>query len=71
MVWGSISGGGVGDLVKIEGIMDKKVYHNILVRHAVSSGRRLISENFVFQEDKTAHHTCNNDRINFLALQNF
>ena len=51
MVWGSISGGGVGDLVKIGGIMDKKVYHNILVRHTVPSGRRLIDDNFVFQED--------------------
>ena len=41
MVWGSISGRGVGDLVKIGGIMDKMVYHNILVTHAVPSGRKL------------------------------
>ena len=59
MVWGSILGGGVGDLVKIEGIMDKKVYHNILVRHAVLFGRRLIVDNFVFQEDNDPKHPSN------------
>ena len=63
MVWASISGRGVGDLVKIGGIMDKKVYHNILVRHAVPSGRRLIGDNFVFQEDddpKQSSNYCRN-----------
>ena len=33
MAWGAISASGTGDLVKMDGIMDKKVYHNILVRH--------------------------------------
>ena len=42
MVWSAISAAGTGDLVKIDGIMDKKVYHNILVRHGVPSGSRLI-----------------------------
>ena len=55
MVWGSISGRGVGDLVKIGETMDKKVYYNILVRHAVPSGRRLIDDNFVFQEDNDSN----------------
>ena len=59
MVWGSISGTGLGSLVKIDGIMDKKVYHNILVRHAVPSGRRLIGNNFVFQEDNDPKHSSN------------
>ena len=40
--------------------MEKKVYHNTLVRHAVPSGRRLIRDNFVFQED--------NDRKHFLII---
>ena len=57
MVWGSFPGGGVGDLVKIEGIMDKKVYHNIV--HALPSGRRLIGDNFVFQEDNDPKHSSN------------
>ncbi len=38
MVWGAIAAAGTGDLVKMDGIMDKKAYHNILVRHGVPSG---------------------------------
>ena len=63
MVWGAISATGTGDLVKIHGIMDKKVYHNILVRHAVPSGQHLIGNNFVFQDDndpKLASNYCRN-----------
>ena len=52
MVCGAISAAGTGDLVKIDGIMDKKVYHNILVRHGVPSGSHLIGQGFIFQEDK-------------------
>ena len=52
MVWGAISAAGTGDLVKIDGIMDKNVYHNILVKHGVPSGSRLIGQGFIFQEDK-------------------
>ena len=59
MVWGSILGRGVGDLVKIGETMDKKVYYNILVRHAVPSGRRLIDDNFVFQEDTDSKYSSN------------
>ena len=44
---------------KIDGIMDKKVYHNILVRHAVPSGLRLIGNNLVFQEDNDPKHSSN------------
>uniref|UniRef100_A0A8C1V9Q5 Uncharacterized protein n=1 Tax=Cyprinus carpio TaxID=7962 RepID=A0A8C1V9Q5_CYPCA len=29
MVWGAISASGTGDLVNIDGIINKKVYHNI------------------------------------------
>ena len=42
MVWGSITGKRLGDLVKIDGIMDK-VYHNILVRHAIPYEHKLIT----------------------------
>ena len=59
MIWGSILGRGVGDLVKIEGIMEKMVYHNILVRRAVPSGRRLIGVNFVFQKCNDPKHSSN------------
>ena len=59
MVCGAISAAGTGDLVKIDGIMDKKVYHNILVRHGVPSGSRLIGQGFIFQEDNDPKHASN------------
>ena len=58
-IWGSISRRGAGDLVNMGGIMDKMVYHNILVRHAVPSGRRLIGDNFVFQKCNDPKHSSN------------
>lgn len=45
--------------VKIDGVMDKKVYHNILVRHGVPSGSRLIGPGFIFQEDNDPKHSSN------------
>lgn len=51
MVWCAISASGTGDLVKTDGIMDKKVYHNNLVRHQVPSGSHLIGLGFVELED--------------------
>lgn len=59
MVWGAISNSETGDLVKIDGIMDKKAYHNILVRHGVPSGTRLIGREFIFQEDNDPKHSSN------------
>ena len=58
-VWGAISASGTGDLVKMYGIMDKKVYHNILVKHGVPSGSRLIGPGFIFQEDNDPKHPSN------------
>ena len=57
IVWGYFASIQVGDLVRIHGIMDKKVYHNILVRHAVPLGKRLAGQNFVFQQDNDPKHT--------------
>lgn len=57
MVWGAISAPGTGDLVKIDGIIDKKVYQNILVRHGVPSGSHLIGPGFIFQEDNDPKHS--------------
>ena len=42
LVWGCFSGQGVGDLKKIDRKMDKKMYHQILIRHGVPSGIRLM-----------------------------
>lgn len=57
MVWGCFGGNSVGNLVKIEGIMDKKVYHSILVKHAMSSETRILRRGFIFQQDNDPKHT--------------
>lgn len=63
MIWGAFGGGKVSNLVQIKSIMDKKMYHSILVRHAVPSGLRIIGKGFVFQQDNDPKHTsklCSN-----------
>jgi len=57
MVWGCFAGEIVGDLVQIEGNLNKEGYHRILSRHALPSGRRLVGEDFVFQQDNHPKHT--------------
>lgn len=37
VVWGSISASGVGDLLKIDGIMNAKRYHQIWIQRAISA----------------------------------
>jgi transposase len=61
MVWGCFSYGGVGELVKVEGIMRKEQYHNILQRHAIPSGTELIGPNFIFQQDNDPKHTSTHE----------
>ena len=51
-VWGCISAGGVGDLFKIDGIMNAEKYEQILSYLVVSCGRRLVGPNFIFQHEK-------------------
>jgi hypothetical protein len=45
--------------------MDQKYYHDILVRHAVPAGTKLIGPNFIFQEDNDPKHSAKLNR-NFL-----
>ena len=56
MVWGGICVNGVTPLKRIVGIMDKKMYHSILVRQALPAGKKLIGKGFVFQEDNDPKH---------------
>ena len=44
LVWGCFSGHGIGDLKRIDGRMDKEMYHQILIRHGVPSGLRLVGQ---------------------------
>lgn len=57
MVWGSSSHSGVGELVKIDGIMRKEHYHQILQQSAIPSGIGLIGYGFAFQHDNDHKHT--------------
>jgi hypothetical protein len=68
MVWGGISTKGVTQLKRVEGIMDKKMYHSILVYHAIPEGKRLLGKGFVFQEDNDPKHSSNYCR-NYLATK--
>ena len=56
MVRGGICANGVTKLKRINGIIDQKVYHSILVHQAMPSGRQLIGKNFVFQQDNDPKH---------------
>ena len=57
MVWGCFSSAGVGDLVKIEGIIKKEQYKTILENNAIPSGLRTIGRGFVFMQDNNPKHT--------------
>ncbi|XP_073528969.1 uncharacterized protein [Phyllobates terribilis] len=57
MVWGCFAGDTVGDLFKIEGILNQHGYHSILQWHAIPSGLRLVGPSFIFQQDNDPKHT--------------
>lgn len=56
MVWGSFSLCGVGNICKIEGILNKEGYKTILSDYAIPSGLQLIGDNFIFQQDNDPKH---------------
>lgn len=57
MVWGCFAGDKVGDLYRIQGILNKNGYHSILQRHAIPSGLQLIGRSFTIQQDNDPKHT--------------
>ena len=58
-VWGCIFANGVGDLVRINGILNAEKYRQILIHHAIPSGRRMIGTKFILQQDNDPKHTAN------------
>jgi hypothetical protein len=57
-VWGCFSRHGVGALYRINGIMDKEMYHQILIHQFVPSSKTLFpNDNFIFQQDNDPKHT--------------
>ena len=58
-MWGCMSANGVGNLIFIDGIMDKNVYLNILKTNINESAQKMGLENdFYFQEDNDPKHTA-------------
>lgn len=60
MVWGCITRNGVGPLVKIEGIMKKEQYLDILQKNLPDAIRqtKIVEENVIFQQDGDPKHTA-------------
>ena len=55
-VWGCFSSNGTEPIVRVDGIMDQKVYKNILMHHAKTA---LATLNFhIFQQDNDPKHTA-------------
>lgn len=58
MVWGCVSGSGVGHLVEVPTIMDAKLYVQILDNNLFQSAEDLaIRDDFIFQSDNDPKHT--------------
>lgn len=60
----------VGDIGRIEGKMDQKLHHSILVRRAIPSGRCLVGQKIVFQQDNDTKNTPNWCTKYFLKKEN-
>ena len=58
MVWGCVSGSGVGNLQEISTRMTGPIYVNILSDNLIQSAQNLgIADNFIFQQDNDPKHT--------------
>ncbi|GFY31304.1 transposable element Tcb2 transposase [Trichonephila clavipes] len=59
LFWGCMSAGGVGELVFIDGIMDKMVYLEILKNNLQKSAVNVgLGSNLIFQQDNDPKHTA-------------
>lgn len=59
MVWGCFSANGVGNLVFIDGIMDRFVYLNILKQNLADSANKMgMGNDYCFQQDNDPKHTA-------------
>lgn len=58
MVWGCFSANGVGNLVFIDGTMDRYVYRDILNNNLIQSADKMgLKKRFIFQHDNDPKHT--------------
>lgn len=56
-VWGCFSHYGVGPLHRIQGIMDRFVYKDILTNHMLPYARQNMPQNWIYQQDNDSKHT--------------
>ena len=64
LVWGCMSASGVGNLHFIDGIMDHKMYIDILKTNLHPSAAKMDLEgNFIFQQDNDPKHTALNTKL--------
>ncbi|GFW52867.1 transposable element Tc1 transposase [Trichonephila clavipes] len=64
MVWGCMASNGAGNLVFIDGIMDHKLYIDILNNNLKESAKKLgLDGNFIFQQDNDPEHTARNVKM--------
>lgn len=59
MVWGCFTARGVGKFYRINGIMEKHKYKQILIHQMMPSAKKLFPDgNFMFQQDNDPKHTA-------------
>ncbi|GFV16642.1 transposable element Tcb1 transposase [Trichonephila clavipes] len=64
MLWGCVASNGVRNLVFIDGIMDHKLYIDILNNNLKESGKKLgLDGNFIFQQDNDSKYTARNVKM--------
>ena len=57
MVWGCFSRSGTGPLVRIEGVMDRFVYKDILQTHMLPFAEEEMPLHWLLQQDNDPKHT--------------
>jgi hypothetical protein len=55
MVWGCFAGDTVGDLFRIQGLLNQHGYHCILQRSTIPFGLRLVDYHLFFNRTMTQH----------------
>ena len=70
MVWGGFAAHGVGNLYRINGILEQNQYHDIIRNQLIPSARKLFNlRNWTFQEDNDPKHTKNSTKALYNLLR--
>lgn len=70
MVWGCFAAAGVGNLYRVDGILDQFQYHRIIEEQLIPSAMKLFNNrNWTFQQDNDPKHTANSTKRLFNRLR--